>query len=365
MNQENSRKDFPDFFSERGELPITVTPVHFGNSIYWMSSLVSKDVDNSVNNSHLKPYDDNDVDLVNCEDMDEHYDITLTKSGKFTTSFYVPSSLLAYIIGAKAVRLKNLERTTNTQIKVPKPNEKGNVTITGDTERKVASARTQISIIVTQRKDKLPISHFVSIPVSSNEIRMKLNEFKTVVLKDPSRGVAESLFQNPEKLHLTISTLTLVDEEEISTAKEVLQNCYKDCISKLFKKENRYRIHLKGLEIMNDDPSSVNVLYCNVFMDKNDENEKLQTISDTIAEYYSKSGLAKKQYDRVKLHVTLMNTSFRHPEERQESFDAVDILKKFKDFYFGSVDFQNIHLSIRFTGKGKYYEAESIVNITN
>lgn len=363
MYQESKRKDFPDFFSEKGPIAIDVTPLNFGNTTYWMTSLASKGNESSFQ-PQLKPYNDNDVGLVDCEDVDENYDIILTKTGKFMTSFYVPSSLLSYIVGAKASRLRSLEQTTNTQIKVPKPNEKGNVKVTGDTERKVASARTQISMIVMQRKDKLSISHFVSIPMVSDEIKLKLKRFQERILSDPSRGVTESLFQKPEKLHLTISTLTLVDEEEVTTAKKVLTTCYEEYISKLFKRDKHYKIHLKGLEIMNDDPTSVNVLYGNVHMDTEEHNEHFQNISDTIAEYFYKSGLSRKQYDRVKLHVTLMNSSFRKPEEKQESFDAVDILKNFKDYYFGSVDFKNIHLSIRFTGRDEYYEAAIVLNIS-
>lgn len=324
-----------------------------------MSSLAYKQ-NEPFNYVTLRPYDDNDADLVNCTEVDDDYDIVLTKTGKFTTSFYVPSSLLSYIVGTKASKLRSLEKTTNTQIKVPKQNEKGDVKIIGDTERKVASARTQISMIVMQRKDKLPISHFVSIPMVSQSIKEKLTEFKREILKDPARGVTESIFQNPEKLHLTITTLTLVDDEEINAAKTVLNNCYEEVLSKIFDRNKKYRIHLKGLEIMNDDPYSVNVLYGNVQMD---DNVELQRASEAIAEYYRKSGLAKKQYDNVKLHVTLMNTSFRRPEEKRETFDADDILKKYKDYYFGVVDLKNIHLSVRFTGIDEYYESVVVINV--
>ncbi|CAH2000562.1 unnamed protein product [Acanthoscelides obtectus] len=352
----------PDFFTTKGPIHTNVTPLKFGNSTYWMATITA-DAPASSQKPSLKPYEDNEEGLIDCEDVEDTYDILLTKSGKFMTSFYVPSSLLAYIIGPKGSKLKSLQRNTNTLIKVPRVNEKGDVKVTGDTERSVASARTQISLIVMQRKDKVPFSHFVSIPVNSEGIKAKFMEFKDDILRDPPRGVTESIFQTPNKLHLTICTLTLLDEEEITAAKKILQNCYNEVITKLLQKNKTYRIIVEGIEIMNDDPSEVNVLYGKVHMSNEADTLKLQEVADRIADYYYKSGLARRQYDKVKLHATLMNTTFRNVEEKQEKIDASDILQKYATYHFGSSPFENIHLSIRFTGRGDYYEPALVLDI--
>ncbi|KAG5885502.1 hypothetical protein JTB14_013520 [Gonioctena quinquepunctata] len=362
MHSTVQKKEFPEFFTEKGPIETITTPLYFGNNIYWMSSVLTED-NNSSRPTYLKPYDDNDGGLLDCGEVEENYDIVLTKSGKFMTSFYVPSALLSYIIGAKGSKLKSLQKSTNTLIKVPKLNEKGEIKVTGDTERKVASARTQISMIVMQRKDKLPISHFVSIPMVSEPVHEKFKRFQEEILGETHKGVTQSIFQQSEKLHLTICTLTLLDEEELKTAKQVMSTCYEEVISNIFEKNTRCKIYLEGIEIMNDDPTSVNVLYGKVHMGNQEENDKLQEISDKISEYFYRSGLARKQYDRVKLHVTLMNTSFRNADERQENFDATDILQKYKNYHFGPVEFRNIHLSIRFTGRNTYYESAMVVDI--
>lgn len=363
MYSETRSKDFPDFFTTKGPIYTKITPLKFGNGTYWMSTLAD-DTENEKSHNYMRPYEDNEEGLLDCMDIEENYDIVLTKSGKFMNSFYVPSSLLSFIIGPKGSKLKSLQRTTNTLIKVPRLNEKGEVKITGDTERKVASARTQISIIVFQRKEKLPISHFISIPLIAQSIQNNLEKFKQDILKDPPRGVTESIFQNPNKLHLTISVLTLVDDEELNAAKQVLQNCYDEVISNLFPKGKKYSIIIQGLEIMNDDPSEVNVLYGNVHMKNPQENEHLQVMADKITEYYYKSSLARRQYDKVKLHATIINTSFRSPEEKKEAFDATNILQKYENYYFGAAEFNSIHLSIRFTtGESSYYEAACVIEI--
>ncbi|KAJ8916100.1 hypothetical protein NQ315_004466 [Exocentrus adspersus] len=364
MYANTNNKQFPDFFTCKGPIQTTITPIKIKNSIYWMSTITNENATASYQQTYLKSYDDNEEGLLDCGDIEESYDINLTKSGKFITSFYVPSSLLSHVIGAKGVRLKSLQRSTNTLIKVPKVNEKGEVKITGDTERNVASARTQLSLIVMKQKDKLPISHFVSIPMISQSIKNKLQEFQEQILKQPPRGVTASIFQKPEKLHLTICTLTLVDDDEVLAAKKILQTCYDEVISAYFKRNDKFEIIMEGVEIMNDDPSEVNVLYGKVHLADTKQTHKLQEIADTISEYYYKSGLARRQYDKVKLHVTLMNTRYRNADEKPEKFDARKILDQYENYCFGSVEFNSIQLSVRFTsGDDKYYDSALLIKL--
>lgn len=57
---------------------------------------------------------------------------------------------------------------------------------------------------------------------------MKFNMFKNEVLTNSgkkSRGVDETIFQTPSKLHLTIGLMTLLDETERNKAIEALNYC--------------------------------------------------------------------------------------------------------------------------------------------
>lgn len=116
-----------------------------------------------------------------------------------------------------------------------------------------------------------------------------------------------------------------------------------------------------GVQYMNDDPAEVDVLYGKV-KDLSEE-PVLQELADRIMKYFSKtgmvvitllcfctshkfrafflnfSGLMPKQFDAVKLHVTIMNSLFRrddsdsdvvkgdNPKRVRETFDASLILK--------------------------------------
>ncbi len=45
-----------------------------------------------------------------------------------------------------------------------------------------------------------------------------------------SRGIDATIFQNPAKLHLTIGTLALVNDNEIQQATDLLELCHESII---------------------------------------------------------------------------------------------------------------------------------------
>ena len=83
-----------------------------------------------------------------------------------------------------------------------------------------------------------------------------------------------------------------------------------------------------------------------------------------------------RQFDRVKLHMTVLNTIFRKEDfdgndqeqkgEQRETLDARSLLQVFSDFPFGSMDLKEIHLSQRRAGrrtKENYYFPSAIVHL--
>ncbi|XP_060522288.1 activating signal cointegrator 1 complex subunit 1-like [Cylas formicarius] len=360
----SSKNQFPDFFTMKEAIPINVTPLKFGKRPYWMATVATESSSSSDyrDRPSLRPYTDNDDEMIDCADLDDNYEITVNKAGHFTTSFHVPSSFFSFIIGTRGSTLQSLQRSTNTVIKIPRINEKCDVVITGDTERKVASARNQIAMMVSQKKDRLPPTHFVGIRIESDEITKNFLQFQECVLKDPDRGVTKSVFQLPVKFHLTLIVMTVLDEEELELTKKCLENFYNEVVTKTFSKDRRLQVTVKGLEIMNDDPSYVNVLYANIEMESLELRNTLQAMCDKMLNDFHRAGLAKKQYDRVKLHLTLMNTSFKQPEEGREKFDASGILDKYGHYYFGKAELKEIQLCVRGTttserGDRKFYDS--------
>lgn len=78
-------------------------------------------------------------------------------------------------------------------------------------------------MIVGAARSKQQFTHFLSIAFNSEEVRSNFLKFQHLIMNDPEiRGIDESLFQVPKKLHLTISTLALLDNEDRASASKVL-----------------------------------------------------------------------------------------------------------------------------------------------
>lgn len=101
-----------------------------------------------------------------------------------------------------------------------------------------------------------------------------------------------------------------------------------------------FKVRVSGLEIMNDDPSSVRVLYALV------ESEQLQTFANRCFQRFNQTGLGFDDYDRgnVKLHMTVMNNRYRNSDAK--SFDAREILKRWSNFEFGTVECNELLLCV-------------------
>ncbi|XP_076809627.1 activating signal cointegrator 1 complex subunit 1-like [Clavelina lepadiformis] len=296
-------------------------------------------------------------------DCQEEENVTKNSKGLYETALQIPSSFFKYIIGNRGDMKKRLEHETKTKIQIPGKGQEGDVIITGNESCSVTSAKTRINLLVASKRWKQPFTHFISIPLTSESVKAGFQDFKNKVLQDFSkeRGIDESIFQKPLKLHLTICTLVLLNESEINHAKEIFQKCQHEILSEMCNGVP-LEISVEGLEYMNDDPGAVDVLYAKVQC--LDDSERLQVIAKRIAETFAAAGLSEKQYDRVKLHGTLMNTIFRrNGKERdnrnrksRESFNASPILLNLQDFKFGQATFHEVHLSQRLTtAQNGYY----------
>ncbi|KAK2719077.1 activating signal cointegrator 1 complex subunit 1-like [Artemia franciscana] len=304
-------------------------------------------------NEGFTPYEDEP-----CEDLSG---IVKTKDG-YSLSLSIPSAYFPYIIGAKGATRKRIETETGTRIKIPGQGREGDVIIQGDSIRSIISVNSRLEIIISTARQKQPFTHFISIPFTSPEIQSGFLRFQQQVLHNcQDRGIEPDLFQTPAKLHLTIGTLVLLNEAERKSALTELRKC-DDILS------GPVEVSLEGIEYMNDDPSEVDVLYACV---TGSAAEQLQELSDTIVDRMCGQGLMTRQYDRVRLHVTVMNTLFRSSKgdvenevetkgnevrRPRESFDAKNILKNFKNFEFGTQIVDSVHLSQRYSaGKDGYY----------
>ncbi|KAM4623807.1 activating signal cointegrator 1 complex subunit 1 isoform 2-T2 [Polymixia lowei] len=302
------------------------------------------------------------------EAFDSHY-IEQTEKG-YRCAIDVPSVLYKYIIGKKGETRKRLESDTKTSINIPKQGVEGQI---GTHRAAVSSAVTRVEVLIDSFRRKQPFTHFLSFGLNNPQIQEGFLRFKDGVLEQCSQdhGVDGSIFQNPDKLHLTIGTLALLNEVEVTKACEHLQEC-KNFIKDITEGKP-LPLEVTGIEYMNDDPAMVDVLYAKVNV--KDGSDKLQVIADRLVEHFVSAGWMVREWDRVKLHGTVMNTLFRKDstaEDRggpgrqtmrdRESFDARNILKIFGACRFGEFDLNAVQLSQRYSTDctGYYTTAGSV-----
>ena len=165
-----------------------------------------------------------------------------------------------------------------------------------------------MNVLLNSKKQSTSFTHLITLPFNNSLFVDSFNLFKNDVLLKFSHcnGVDEFLFQNPKKLHLTISVLSLETETKISQAKEAFKiECER--VFKEFEANLKMPIQIKGLGIMNNDPTKTNVLYAKI------ENYTIQQVANRINEQMKQNGFLFKDNmeENVKLHITLMNTLYR------------------------------------------------------
>ena len=160
--------------------------------------------------------------------------------------------------------------------------------------------------------------------------------------------------------------------------------------------------HTKYQRIFHFISAEVDVVYAKIkpaTSSSDGDDNVLQKAADKIVEKFVASGLMRRQYDRVKLHVTVMNTKFKRTFQEQnekstqnsasdennlkkdagsttrEKIDAREILNRFGDRHFSTTHINEMHLSQLKTGRrartGKsisdenYYAASTIVQLSS
>jgi len=293
--------------------------------------------------------------------------------GGYRVSLQISSHFFPQLIGTGGKSKLRLEKETSTQIVIPKRGVEGDIVVQGKTSSGVVRCANRIDAMVLACRQKQPFTHFVSLPINSTSMQKAFHQFKQDVLEECEgiQGIDETIFQTSTLLHLTVATMVLTDDRERQLARELLEKCNEEIIMPL-QNGQPFEVDIVGLEIMNDDPSVVDVLYAKVV-----NCDKLQQAAEKIIDKFVFAGLMKREYEKVKLHATLMNTLFRKEDtdindiqttaQQRESFDSRLILDMYGDrpFQFG-VEISEIHLSQRRAGRRTaegYYLPSAILKI--
>ncbi|XP_011306067.1 activating signal cointegrator 1 complex subunit 1 [Fopius arisanus] len=272
--------------------------------------------------------------------------------GKFRHIVDIPSAFYGHIMGCQGATKKKLEMETKTTVRVPYKNSSDPLTITGVTARDIISCRNRMDLLVEKAKIKMPPTHFVSIPLNTEEIIQSYERFRERIVNDPdfkNMRIDEKMFVKPTTLHVTIGMLLLLDEKTTKEAADVLNECVETIVKPIIKGLSKpLVVKIQGVDCMNDDPEKVTVVYGTI-----PTNETLQEMANKIFQFFIQKQLMKVTYtENVKLHMTLIKSSKVVPIDqrrgsRKIDFNAREILSTFKDYNFGEMELKHLEICHR------------------
>ncbi|CDY63820.1 BnaC01g44570D [Brassica napus] len=217
-------------------------------------------------------------------------------------------------------------------------------------------------------------THFISFPLAIHpELKEKVETFRNSILGDnkdkkplkfqstlDEMGIENRMFISPNSLHLTVVMLRLVNKEAVDAAQDILKVELVSCelrdisisASVMYALDNRpVFIRLEGLSSMNGSLEKTRVLYAPV-EEVGDEGRLLRAY--TIIDAFANAGFAGRDAKlHLKLHVTLMNTTYRRDERKSNTFDAREIHKEFGGKDWGEYLIREAQISKRF-----WYDAD-------
>uniref|UniRef100_A0A0N5A1W4 KH domain-containing protein n=1 Tax=Parastrongyloides trichosuri TaxID=131310 RepID=A0A0N5A1W4_PARTI len=289
---------------------------------------------------------------INEKKKNKKIDKTMEDETKYDSSrgcwymkFSVPAEFQGKLVGVKGINKKTMEKETGCKIFIPNK---------GDTDTKleiiskisyenVERCKQYIDDVIFEARSKMPFSHFVSFSFYNNQtLCEKFNLFIKKV-KEVSIGLDADYFQLPQKLHITISMLMLVNKDEENIVINKLKTVINDMVRPLLSGKHSFKIKIKDLCVMNEDPKNANVLYGNVSC------PVLQNISEEINNVLKETRFCTDTKEDLNLHLTLLNSTFlKKRDGKIRTFDATKIIQQLNDFDFGDIEISKVTLHQRF-----------------
>lgn len=214
-------------------------------------------------------------------------------------------------------------------------------------------------------------THFFAIPFNKNsqnqELVEKFSYFRNKIIDEGFIDISESLFQAPERLHMTLCLLELKNTNEVNKVKKILKEQIQPEINE-FVKDNEIYSFFDTFEVFGK-PHESRVLYAKP---KNGDSDKLFDVLDILFSSLFENKILSKdamQYSNIKvndktdrlekekLHLTIMNSTFAVREnlknntgnvtiqdlisggkQKKENnfFNGMRIIRRFNNFHFGS-----------------------------
>ncbi|KAM3715683.1 Activating signal cointegrator 1 complex subunit, partial [Dirofilaria immitis] len=207
--------------------------------LYGESDSCNSSVDASNSSDEMKSTTSESSDLLTTDMADETDDDLLERSKKFivnynkktkkwTAKIEIPALLRRFVIGPKGTMKRKIEEETSCRLNFPmrKKNKRPVEIVSMTSEESIMRCRDRIELIIHEARGRASYTHFVSIPMTHDIIKDNFLKFVDTIKNDEELSDScreEAVFQEPRKLHLTITMLSLLDADEEKSVSNSLE----------------------------------------------------------------------------------------------------------------------------------------------
>ncbi|KAJ2559886.1 activating signal cointegrator 1 complex subunit [Coemansia sp. RSA 1933] len=209
-----------------------------------------------------------------------------------------------------------------------------------------------------------PYTHFISLPITCVAVQRNIKSFQSRARRSAGlQNAADSSFVNPGSLHITLGMLRLKTPFEVRRASELLMSLSNGINGILGGRA--LKVHVYGLETMEEDPSAARILYTRV--EDIETPERLNRMCAFVREAFKDAGYIDEERE-LKLHMTVVrankpsrgagpqNAASGNARRPRFTVDARELLQESGQATFGTCQLEQIQIARRFlfTASGAY-----------
>ncbi|KAJ2002157.1 activating signal cointegrator 1 complex subunit [Coemansia thaxteri] len=278
----------------------------------------------------------------------------------------VPQVLHKFVIGSRGGTLSSIQYETNARIIVPSKHDKCDFIEVEGSSKEVLMAEQRIQHIVNANIQKVPFTHFISLPISDVGVQRRVGDFQKAVQQELPTVAERLSMTNPAQLHITAGMLRLITPEQVAKAVEMLKSLQAEVCGLLDDKP--LVIKLGQLAAMEASLSQARTIYVHARELDESSSEKLLQLCAMVRGVFDKEGYFDEKRP-FKIHVTIFRSKWTKQgllgECKRGSGGVVDATSLFKshgELSFGACRIDQIQIAKRFwfTESGAYVSEGSI-----
>ncbi|KAI8318312.1 hypothetical protein GQ54DRAFT_300503 [Martensiomyces pterosporus] len=291
-------------------------------------------------------------------------------------SITVPRQLHKYLIGSHGSTLNSIREESHAKITVPNEKSKSDLVEIEGSPEEISCAERLISGIVEENTQRVPYTHFLSLPIGDLDVQRRVKGFQDDVAKEFFKNLDDSSMINPASLHVTVGMLRLLTPAEVAKAVELLKSLHKEIYDILGTRS--LVVNLAKPTAMEANPSRARIIYLQV--EDFEQNSRLERVCEVVRSRFDEAGYIDEKRP-LKIHATVIRATPKEPastadderaageskaidaekdshdgSKRSARINAVPMMKKYGALSFGTCRIGQVQIAKRFhyTDSGAY-----------